>query len=120
MHTQFFIQFMELPFQYLQMDVPKTSFFSMPWFLAEERAQQPIRQNPCLCSAHTDCTDHNENVRTWRFFHRPCAQPRHNRPPWLFHRCREKFPCALALKIARSKNNWCIIDGSTRMTATVP
>jgi len=30
----------------LQVDVPRTSFFSLPWFLAEERTQQPTRQNP--------------------------------------------------------------------------
>ena len=30
----------------LQVDVPRTSFFSLSWFLAEDRTQQPIRQNP--------------------------------------------------------------------------
>jgi hypothetical protein len=30
----------------LQVDVPRTSSFSLPWFLAEERTQQPTRQNP--------------------------------------------------------------------------
>jgi hypothetical protein len=30
----------------LQVDVPRTSFFSLPWFLAEELPQQPTRQNP--------------------------------------------------------------------------
>jgi len=31
---------------HLQVDVPRTSFFSLPRFLAEERTQQPTRQNP--------------------------------------------------------------------------
>jgi len=30
----------------LQVDVPRTSFFSLPWFLAEKCTQQPARQNP--------------------------------------------------------------------------
>ena len=30
----------------LQVDVPRTTFFSLPWFLAEECTQQPARQNP--------------------------------------------------------------------------
>ena len=30
----------------LQVDVPTTFFFFLPWFLAEERTQQPTRQNP--------------------------------------------------------------------------
>jgi hypothetical protein len=30
----------------LQVDVPRISFFSLPWFLADERTQQPTRQNP--------------------------------------------------------------------------
>jgi hypothetical protein len=40
----------------LEGNVTKTSYFSLPWFLAEERTQQPTRQNPYLCSAHPVCT----------------------------------------------------------------
>jgi len=47
----------------LQGDVPKTSFFSLPWFLVEERTHQPTRQNPYLHSART-APDREENVIT--------------------------------------------------------
>jgi len=30
----------------LQVDVPRTSSFSLPWFLTEDGTQQPTRQNP--------------------------------------------------------------------------
>jgi hypothetical protein len=48
-------------------------------------------QMPRACVAHTlTAPDREENVRTLRFFHRPCAQARSNRPLRQFHRCGEK------------------------------
>jgi hypothetical protein len=40
-------------------------------------------------------TDSEDNVKTQRFFHRPCAQPINNRPLGLFNRC-DKQPVVRA------------------------
>jgi hypothetical protein len=69
----------------LQVDVPRTSFFSLPWLLADERTQQPTRQNPYRTHWHGE-----ESGRMQRFFRRPYAQPRNTRPLRLFHLCPKK------------------------------
>jgi len=54
-------------------DVPRTSFFSLPCFLAEERTQQPTRQNPYRthwrivrkmweCSVSFTVREHNQEI----------------------------------------------------------
>ena len=85
----------------LQVDVPRTTFFSLPWFLTEECTQQPT---PTKSKRHT-LTDSEQNVRTLRSFHRSWAQPRNTRPVRLFHRCGKK-PLVCAKRPLSHCDSW--------------